>query len=269
MKRRLIRGLTLTEVIVSMTLFSVVGLLLAVSFTSATAIWRTTSASTSSQMALSKARDDLTRDVQRTSFSTVRISNGPSSLGAVDGDAIWFLSAIDPVSGQMMRKVDGTPFWQRNILYYSVVPNNHATLLGFSCSGGADADGYEVQCPHKVLIRKVIDSGPATDPTDESTEETILTSADVSGTYLTRPNGYNTSNMLSESGVDETSLPSTNLLTFRAQLAPDPQWQREVRLELGAVSIGSAQTEVAIGSSPLDGTRFYSDLILSLFPGLP
>jgi type II secretory pathway pseudopilin PulG len=266
--RRSARGLTLIELIVSISLFSLVGLLLAGSFVVAAGVWRTTSASTDSQRALTKAQDDLDRDLKRTSFASVRTALGPSSLGSPDGDAIWFLSAVDPATGDFMRKVDGTPFWQRNILYYTVVPNNHPTLFGFTCSGGANADGYEVQCPHKVLVRKVIDDGVTTDLADESTVETSIAASAIS-TYLTRPSGYDTSAMLGESGVSDVSLPSTNLLTFRAQVAPDPEWQREVRLELGAISILTAGREIQIGSVPLDGTRFYSEVLLSIFPELP
>lgn len=261
------RGLTLIEIMVTMGLFSIVGLLLAGSFQLATNVWRSTSATSSSLLTLNKARDDVTRDLQRTIFSSVRVAPGASSLGSSDGEAVWFLSAINPATGEFVRKFDGTPFWQCNILYYSVVPNNHATLFGFACSGGANGAGYEVQCPHKVLVRKVIDVGPATDPTDPTTEETPMLGSDLS-TYLTRPNGYDTSALSSEPGVRDVSLPSTNILTFQAELAPDPEFRNEVRLEIGAVSILTAGREVRIGSTQLDVTRFYSDLKLSVFPGM-
>jgi len=262
------RGLTLIELVVTVALFSLVGLLLAASFTGATTIWRSTSASTDSQLALTKPRDDLTRDLQSTSFSTVQVTAGPSSLGYVDGDALWFLSAVDPATGRFMRKVDGTPFWQRNILYYSVVPNDHTGLFGYTCTGGSDGSGYDVQCPHKVLLRKVIDKGSPTDPTDESTEEELLTPGEVTA-YLTRPNRFDTSSMLGEAGLSDVSMPTNSLLLFRCQLAPQPQWPREVRVELGAVSLATAAREVNIGSVPLSNTRFYNLQVLSLFPSLP
>lgn len=261
------RGITLLELIVSVSIFSLVGLMLAAAFSAATNTWRSTSASSDAQLALNKARDDLVRDLQNTSFASVRVAGGATTLGPPDGDVVWFLSAIDPSTGNYMRRSDGSPFWQRNILYYSIVPDNHSALFGYTCSGGADVDGYENQCPHKVLVRKVIDGGGATDPNDETTEETPLTASEASS-YLTRPNGYDTSSMLAESGMTDVSLPSTNLLTFRVQLAPEPAWQREVRVELGSVSILTAGREVRIGSTPLSTTRFYRNLTLSVFPGL-
>lgn len=264
MKRR---GVTLLEMMIALSLFSVIGLLLAFAFKQAGQIYGSVSGSTDTRTVLAKAQAALARDLERTSFSSVNVATGPTSLGPFDGDVVWFLSAIDPVTDMYLRKSDGTPFWQRNILYYSVVPNNHAGLFGFNCSGGADVAGYEVQCPHKILIRKVIDSGAVTIPTDESTEEEALLPAQVAG-YLSRPNGYDTSGF-SEPGLEQVSLPAANLLSFRARLAPNPEWPREVLLNLDAVAIKTAQRELRIGSVALDETRFTSRLSLSHFPKLP
>lgn len=262
------RGVTLLELVVGFTLFSVVGLLLVGAFFYSTKAWRGLSGSSSAQLALRKGQTVLQRDLRRTSYASVRVAPSTASLGIADGDAVWFLSAIDPVTGEFMRKSDGTPFWQRNILYYITVPNNHNSVFGTACSGGADAQGYEVQCPHKVLIRKVLDSGTVTDPTDESTEEQPMAAADITP-YLTRPNGTDVSAMTGEVGLSSVNIAASGLLSFRVQLAPDPQYDNEVRMRLLACAIEAARREVAVGTVPLSGNRFTLDYSLSVFPTTP
>ena len=256
------------EMIVALGLFGIIGTILAFSFAGAGDVWRTVSGSSEAQINLSKARDRLTRDLKRTSFDSGRVGSGLTSLGAEDGTLIWFLSPVDPVTGQVVRTNTGAPFWQRNIIYYLAVPQNHVTLFGFTCSGGADPDGFEVQCPHKVLIRKVVDGGGVTDPADESTIEQPLTAAEAV-TYLSRPNGFDTQAMMSEPGVSDVSIPATGLLSMQAQIAPDPKWPREVHIDLSSVSVLTAQRELAIGKVPLNDTRFTNSIELQIFPGLP
>ena len=231
-------------------------------------VWRNVSGSTDSSLNLRKARAVMMPDLKRTSFNAIGTSPGPSSLGPIDGDAIWFLSPVDPATGLAVRKADGTLFWQRNILYYLTVPDNHSATFGVNCSGSADADGYEQNCPHKVLVRKVIDGGVATVTTDEASEEELLTASDISA-YLTRPAGFNTSTMNAEAGVTDVRLAATSLLTLRARLAPDARWQREVSLRLAAVKIKTAERELSIGDTPLSQTRFTRSLDFSVFPGQP
>lgn len=254
--------------LVAFGLFSMVGLMLAVSFAGAGNVWRNVSGSTDAQLSLRKARGWLDRDLKRTSFSSIGEAAGMNTLGAEDGSLIWFLSAVDPVTGEFMRTSTGEPFWQRNIIYYLAVPQNHVTLFGFTCSGGADANGFEVQCPHKVLIRKVVDGGGATDPLDETTIEQPLTPTEAAG-YLSRPIGFDTSAMNSEPGVTDVSIAATNLLSMQVELAPDARWEREVRIDLLSVAILSAQREVRIGQNPMNASRFTTAVELQIFPGLP
>ncbi len=262
------RGVTLPEVLVAFALFSILGVILVYAFNRAGHVYRAVSGSTDSQTILARAQASLSRDVKRTEFDSVGVRPASSSLGAVDGDVVWFLSAVDPSTRELYRKRDGTPFWCCNILYYAAVPDNHFALVGYNCTGGADADGYEVQCPHKVLIRKVIDDGAAFDSNDESTEERPLSSAQALG-LASRPNGHDLSAMGAEPGLLQATIVAANLLTFRGQLAPAPEWPTEVRIELEAVSISTAQRELNLGSVPLANHRLTTHLTLPLFPGLP
>lgn len=261
-------ALTLVEIIVGFSIFSIIGVLLAAALSGSGDIWRTVSSSTNVQTNLGRGRERLTRDLKQSSFDSVMRQAALSSLGPIDGDVVWFLSARDPATEEFMRKSDGTPFWQKNIVYYLVVPTNHAAVFDVACTGAADVDGYEEQCPHKVLIRKVIDNGPLTDPTDETTEETPIDPGDITN-YLTRPNGFDTSAMSGEAGLEDISLPATSLLSFRVQLAPDPQWPGEVRISLHSVAEESAAREIAIGQTPLSRSRHTSNLDFSVFPEIP
>ena len=262
------KGVTLIELVVAFGLFSLIGLILALAFRASTEVYRNVDGATDARTVLGKAEASLLRDLERTGFRSIRVRQGSNSLGPIDGDAVWFLSAINPATGEYMRKPDGSPFWQTNILYYTSVPSGHAALVGVNCSGGSNAEGYEVNCPHKVLIRKVIDeASETTDPTNSSTEEILIDASDI-GNYLTRINGYDAT-AFSEAGLLDSSLPATNLLTFRVQLAPDSRAEREVSIQLGAVSTKTAQREVPIGQTALDQSRHLSTRVFSVFPKLP
>lgn len=257
---------------VAMGIFSLLGLLLALSFSKSHDLWRRTSGGADAQHSLRKIRNRLTRDLSKTIFTSVGTAEGPNSLGPFDGSALWFLSPVNPTTGEFMRTSTGTPFWQNHILYYAVVPNNHADLVGFNCSGGA-VDGFEVQCPHKIVIRKVIDHGDLTDPSDEGTAEVPFAEADpeieatdIQGKYLTRPNGLDTSAMLLEDGVVDVSIVSTNILSFNATIANDATQPREIKIETASVSIPSAQKSLRIGQEILKGTRHESRVIVRAHP---
>ena len=218
----------------------------------------------SARLELRKAKNALERDLSVSNPTVLNRSPVPTSLGGgPDGEALWFLSPVDPATKQMMRKQDGTPFWQRNVLYYLVVPNNHDSVFGISCTGGTGAGpGYDDVCPHKVLIRKVIDGGTVTDPSDESTEEALL--PDVS-TYLTRPDGFSVASM-AEPGLGETHLVAKDLLTFSSVLAPPPSNRStELAVDLRAVAIADARREIDLGSRPLNQSPYTRQAPLSIF----
>ena len=262
-------GVTLLEMVVAFALFSLVGLVLATAFSKAGDIWRDVSGSNDTQVRLRKSQNSISTDLKRTSFESVGIISGTLSLGPEDSPAFFFLSAIDPATGQFSRTRSGTPFWQRNILYYLTVPKDHAGLYGLTCSGAADGQGYDIGCPHKVLIRKVIDTGAVTLPSDESTMEEPLTAAEAVK-YLTSPVRFDTSSMAIEPGLTDVSIVATNLLTMRAELAASARWPHEIRILLSTVDILNAQREKPIGQTAFDLDSIHRlDILLQLFPSLP
>ncbi len=259
-RRRGAGGVTLSELIVGFATFGMLLAILALALQRTSMLWNRTSSSTASQQELRKAYYLLQTDLMRSEFQTVRTTSGLTSLSGRDGDAVWFLSSVDPSTQEAMRTEHGRPFWQRNILYYLVVPEDHAQVYGMSCAGGSDPDGYEQFCPHKVLIRKVIDNPSGPGPGDDITPEELLT--DVSP-YLTRPrlSGGTSS---AESGLDEVRLVATDLLTFRVDIAPDPRWPGELSVRLQAARIDEAASFVQLGSASLD--RFLNQFTFSVFP---
>lgn len=248
-------GHTLQEMIVVFGIFSTILAITALLFRESQATFRRTNSQDTAMRELRKARAAIVRDLVVGRPGQVQRAQVPDSLGGggKDGEALWFLSPVDPATGEMVHKQDGSPFWQRNILYYLVVPNNHDATFGMSCLGGAAANGYDDRCPHKVLIRKVIDSGAATIPTDETTEETLLANV---APYLTRPLGFSLAAM-AEPGLTEREISAAWLLGFESSTAPPPSnIPREIFIDLRALSIEEARREIQVGAAPCFVSRF-------------
>ncbi len=251
--RRRKAGFTLLEALVTVTIMAVLLGILTLLFLRTGDVFRTTSSKDSAVRDLRKARVALERDLALTSPAQVRRTTVPPSLGGGnDGEALWFLSPVDPATGVIVRKQDGHPFWQRNILYYLVVPNNHDATFGQSCAGGVGPNGFDDRCPHKVLIRKVIDSGPPTSPPDETTEEVLLPA--VAG-YLDRPNGFDVSG-LGGAGLQQSKIVA-QLLHFSSALAPLPQnAANQLVVDVRGVSIGEARRTARVGTDSFFDSAF-------------
>jgi hypothetical protein len=171
--------------------------------------------------------------------------------GGFDGDAIWFTSPLDPATGRVAHKANGSPLYLRNVIYYLVVPNGHSGLYGYDCAGDLGPSNYDDACPHKVLIRKVIDfAGPSV---DEASEEQPMSAAQVLP-YLTRPTGLNAARMSAESGggnqVGPVQIVARELLWFSCNSKP-PLPASPVQLELRASNLLRAQKSLVLGAAPL------------------
>lgn len=245
------RGYSLLESLVVLGVFSLLMTVVAVLFFESSNIYRRTDSADSASRELRKVRAALERDLVLASPDEIQRAPVPGSLGAgQDGEALWFLSPIDPATGATVRKHDGSPFWQRNILYYLVVPAGHNALFGVNCPGAAGPTGYEDGCSHKVLIRKEIDAGTPTDPTDETTEETLITNI---APYLSAPNGYDLSAM-TEAGLTEKRIVASSLLHFETFTAPPPAGiPSELLVDVRALSIAEARRKAGLGTSAYTG----------------
>ncbi len=232
------------ELLISAGVFSVILLVLVMLFSQSLSIWQRSSSRDTATRELRKVRASLERDLSLANPQQVGRAQVPDHLGGggKDGEALWFLSPIDPATHQIVRAHDGTPVWQRNILYYLVVPQNHNATFGVTCAGGAAANGYDDRCPHKVLIRKIIN------------QNTLL--PNVNG-YLTAPNGYDLSGMGGEPSLDEVKIVASHLLTFSSVTAPPPQnIPSLIAVDARAVAEEEARRKVGIGTLPMFTGQF-------------
>lgn len=263
------RGLTLLELVLVMGMTTLLFVITHLILSQTIDTWWRVNSNQDADQQLYKARQSLDRDLRGAAFelqpdrATIGLATAPligGGLAGSDGDVLWFLSAVDPATGKFCRHPDGTPFWQRNILYYLVTPTNLSQHFDFA-GLGFNADGYEVGCPYKLLIRKEIDADIATTPSDPSSVEKLLAWNDIQP-YLSRPDGYDCANMTAESASIHQPV-AANLLTFRAALRQDIS---AVSLDLRASAVDRARREGGFGSRDLSENPVTTRLQLVIRP---
>ena len=256
------RGFSILELLVSA---FVVSLLLAAAlgiFLMAGGAFRHISGHEDGTLQMRKAVSALQRDLLLTQYEETAVTDVPSSLVGADGHGIAMLSSAEDGDGTFVNQPGGGPFWQRNIVYYLVIP------VGDPCSGAIDSEGFESSCPHKVMIRKVIDSGSVTTPASNpaTNEESLL--SDMTP-YLTRPNGLDISAMFGEAGIDDgddVRIIATNLLGFKVQRQPNADHPGEIVVYVTAFNEESSSRTTAIGSVSLENHEKKMTQVLSVFP---
>lgn len=255
------QGTTLVEMLLALTMFSVMLTAAYLFLDQGVKLWKNVSGSESSGLDLKRVQTRLERDMLETSFASARVTDVPASLpgGAPDGRALSFLSALDD-EGNLIQK-DGVPFWQRNVLYYLVVPAGHT-----ECAGGAGPAGTDDRCVHKILIRKVIDTGTPTTP-DGDLELTVEAPLLDVTPYLTRPAGSSLESMLGvEPGLESATVVAKDLLSWDVLLSPDPRSPGEVEIDLRDVAVEEARNHVKLGVDSLAATRFTVNYLFSVVP---
>lgn len=261
-----LRAFTILELLIVGALFSLLGVLSFLALKRSSTYGGAVSSEADVADQLSKACQRVRWDLARARFSETSLTTTPAYLaaGGSDGSAVWFLSAEDPATGAFAKLPGAEPFWQKNVLYYLVTPSNHQSLFGIDCRGHRMANGFDDGCPHKVLVRKVIDSGVATTPSSAvSDQETLL--SDVSS-YLTRPSGIDAAAFAGESNVVESKIIAKDLVGFTVELAPDPSLDAEVLVSV----IGANRTRLKsfqVGTAPLTGSGILRERKFSVFPG--
>jgi hypothetical protein len=251
----------LIEAVVALGVFSLMSLLLSTTLIQSFAAWNRASSRQAADHSLYKAQNSLSRDLTLGAPDLLGTQVALSTLGSPDGDAVWFLSFIDPATELPVYETGlgsagmGEPRWQRNILYYSVVPANHDSYAGQACAGGLAPDGYEDHCPHKVLVRKVING-----PDDSEGRELLLGS--VAG-YLDRPSGLDVSAM-GGPGVEDVKIISRDILGFRVT-----NNSPEVVVDLRANAILETRKLMHVGYHPLSRVPTTLQRIFSVYPKNP
>lgn len=220
------RGYTVLELTVSLGIFAIILIFTTTIMVMTKSAWTSSDAEEDAAIRVRKALSPLERDFSMASSKGIDRTTAGTSLGGFrDGDALWFLSPIDPTTGTFVQDDDGRPVWQRNILYYLSVPANHG-----SCAGLAGPGGYEQGCPHKVLVRKVINS------TGPDGKQRLLKNV---SSYLTRPQTESDASS-SGPGQESAEIVGTRLLWFR--VLDDPSGSEASRIiDARSVAIASAQ----------------------------
>ena len=180
------RGYTLLELSLASSLLAVILLVSTLLLHYGMRSWRNLDRTQDASFRLATATRSLQDELRQTSFNECKVQAQSEGLG----DLICFLSALDEPSGEMLFQPDGSPFWQRNVIYYLALPPDHRC-------------GVPADCPHKRLLRLALDSGkPTTADTDPAVSEEEL---------IANP-------LASLQGTPRTI--AVNLLSLRIQLAP-------------------------------------------------
>ena len=262
------RGVSIMELMLVLVLTGIIFAITQVIIVRTIDTWWRVNANQESEQQLYRAQTSLERDLRAASFeleldkATVNVAKAPAELRTLsgsDGDVLWFLSAVDPLSGEFVRDPDnGTPFWQRNIVYYAVSPLGLGDL-GYT-GPGRDVGGYEVACPFKILVRKEIDSGAATSDPSSTPIETLMTYAELAP-HLNRPTGYSCSGMGSANATVKPV--SAHVLTFRADLDPN---LRGISVDVRCSAIDRARREGSIDDRDLSIQPSTTQLQFVLLP---
>ncbi len=254
MKRR---GFSLPELLVVCAVFAGVLVMVFGLVNAGMSTWHQTSSSQDTHFQLNQASSKLMGELSLSSVGQVEVAAVPHLPGS-EARAIWFLSAIDPVSGEFARTEEGEAFWQRNVLYYLSVPTDHDKLFGLKC------DAKDTRCPHKFLVRRVIDTGFPTAPDSApSREERLLTAVQARG-YMKQPSGYGLN--LSRPASEKDELVAQGLLDFQVVVGPD-RWPDEIMLTISGFSAQEAGKKFALGKQDLKDSSYTHTVVQSCFPG--
>lgn len=268
------RGATLFEVIITTGVYSLMVIAVFLILRGGLRAWHNLESRQKAQRDLRRVHLQLLEDLKTASSARLETRPwGQGKFGAANGDAVWFLSSKVPATypapyGQTFARnpSTGEPLWQVNVLYYAVVPDNHTT-----CAGFRDPDGYDTACPHKYLIKKVIDVvDQSADPNDQDVVEPLLTPAQVD-TYLTAPPApYALSGMVTGAVVPgSVQVIADALLSFRVERPAGPM----VGLTTRAVRLLEASHSRAgptrLGQADMSGDPFTLEYKTWVVPGNP
>lgn len=248
------RGFSLVESLISLAVLSGLLVLLAMATQYSESALRQTVGSVDASTQLKRTARWLHRDLLQTSASKIESCAVPPAAGLAEGRALWFLSCLDS-SGKPTRDNAGGPAWKRNVLYYSIKPQQHTALVGFLCQPGG-LTGLDDFCPHKVLIRKEIRYQPGSGPE-------LLIPPSAIGTYLKAPNQMDFSVVRDAPGQSVTVL-ARQLLTFDARVQ-----NAGVDISIQAVELARAKRQLAVGSQSLSGSKFTQSYEFRVLPDLP
>lgn len=249
------RAFTMVELVVVTAIGAFIALIAGLALKNAARIFTNTSGRDAAMRHLLKARQVIENDLilARLSGAATAIQPAPATRGGgADGDAINFLSAVNVTSQRVETLADGSgnPYYFQNILYYPTTPTNHNALFSISCAGGNEDGGYDFQCPHKILLRRVEDQNPAFNPSDPSTQDVLLSPLLP---FLTQP-----TNFPKTAAINTVAI---NLLTFRVQ-----RQGGELLVDLRAVALADARANTNMGTVSYRNSPYTLEHRFSVFP---
>lgn len=252
------RGFSLPELLLVMAIFSAFLLSVHYLLSSGLGTWRRTASSQDASLQLAKAHRALYDDLRATGIASCEVVNSAVLGTSTTGDVLWLLSANDSSSSQPCRKEDGTPFWQRNVLYYLGAPTDHDRLFKQVCQA------KPFVCPHKVLIRRVFDSQRATMANSpEADVEELMPSAQVR-TRARLPRDFNSP--FPGAAAEKSEIVATGLVDFQVSKGAHG-WNGEIEFRLKAFDVDSAGKVSMIGREDLRNSPFTHETFGSVFPG--
>lgn len=268
------RGATLFEVIITTGLFSLMVIAMFLILRGGMRAWYNVESRQKAQRDLRRTNLRVLDDLKTTGYSRLDTKPwGQGKFGANNGDALWFLSSQVPSSypapfaGSFARNpTSGEPVWQVNVLYYLAVPDDHTT-----CAGFADADGYDTGCPHKYLIKKVIDqTDQSAAPNDPANAESLLTPAQVDA-YLDSPTtAFNLNGMTTGAVVPgSVQIIADSLLTFRVERPSPPLVELTTRAVRVLEAKRAREGNLPLGQDDMTGDPFTIEYQSILVPPNP
>lgn len=267
MRTRATNAFTLVELILSAALFSMLMLVFGAILTVGLRAWRNMEARHLAERDLRQASYRLLKDLKSSRADRVRTS----TLANMDGQVLWFSTCLRR-NGEPCRDPDGEPIWQGTIAYYLIRPDPtwHSQLYGSSCSSWA-GPGTDAFCPHKLLIRRRIETMPHTAmPATSAESEPLPANVDPFTGPTTRPIDWFLSNLPNPGGqAVETDVVARTLLEFSA--TPSVGNPDLLAIRLGAVRRLEAQKVLSVGSYDFSqpGNRsFVIPYTTGVFPGL-
>lgn len=166
MGQRTPRGATLIELLITVGVFSFLVVSLLAITRDGTASWRSVETRSSVQTALRMAEREITTELIRASYSSVKIKQDTYQHAIVFKSAMNDTDVEDTgVLGDPMifwlEPDDVTPKYQRYVLYYvtRIDDDEHLATYGFKCDTSKLSAGPPYNddvCPHKILVRKDI-----------------------------------------------------------------------------------------------------------------
>lgn len=254
------RGFSIPELLIVCGLFSIFSLVSYSLLNSGVKLWLSSESSRDVTEQLQKARAILQTDLKEASIDEILVSRTAQPDESFEtGDILNLLSPYNPELENMGRRHDGTALWQRNVLYYSAIIKEHDRVFPVNCPG----QSRQSVCPHKVLVRRVLDTGVRTRPQSPDKEvETLLPLRDLKAELLIPDN---LTSSLESSDTRRSPIVALGLVQVRFEFPAVGGLPGEVRVKLQGFDVSQAGKNVLFNQD-LSKSPYTHTVDFSVFP---